>query len=82
MVFVCMKELMLEHGQQQEYPSPATGDEEEVFRCEIIVWPSGTVHPRRFALPHSSKLLDTDLDQASLSFLGSGMPFYQFYTDF
>jgi hypothetical protein len=36
------------------------------------------------ALPHLSKLPDIDLDQASLSlpFLGSGIPFYQFYTDF
>jgi hypothetical protein len=30
----------------------------------------------------SSNLPDIDLDQASLPFLGSGTPFYQFYTDF
>ncbi|KAG1751936.1 hypothetical protein EDD22DRAFT_850671 [Suillus occidentalis] len=36
MIFACMKVFMLEHGQQQEHPSLATGDEEEVFRDPIV----------------------------------------------
>ncbi|KAG2125791.1 hypothetical protein DEU56DRAFT_823777 [Suillus clintonianus] len=86
-VFTCMKVFMLEHGQQQEYPSPATGDEEEVFR-DLIVSKSMSDLLAPFTLgaatasSPSSKLVDIDLEQASLPFLGSGTPFYQFYTDF
>lgn len=87
MVFTCMKVFMLEHGQQQEHPSPATGDEEEVFRDPTVTkLLSDLLTPFTLgaasALPHLSKLPDIDLDQASLPFLGSGIPFYQFYTDF
>ncbi|KAG1766618.1 hypothetical protein EV702DRAFT_791069 [Suillus placidus] len=86
MVFTCMKVFMLEHGQQQEYSSPATGDEEEVFR-DLIVSKSMSDLLVPFTLgasasSPSSKLPDIDLEQASLPFLGSGTPFYQFYTDF
>lgn len=87
MVFACMKVFMLEHGQQQEYLSPATGDEEEVFRDLIVsklmsdLLAPFTLGATSTSSP-SSKLPDTDLEQASLPFLGSGTPFYQFYTDF
>ncbi|KAG1899621.1 uncharacterized protein F5891DRAFT_1037494 [Suillus fuscotomentosus] len=87
MVFACMKVFMLEHGQQQEYPSPATGDEEEVFRDLIVskllsdLLAPFTLSAASASSP-SSKLPDIDLEQASLPFLGSGTPFYQFYTDF
>ncbi|KAG2140224.1 uncharacterized protein EDB93DRAFT_1209758 [Suillus bovinus] len=86
-VFTCMKVFMLEHGQQQECPSPATGDEEEVFRDVIVSkLMSDLLAPFTLgaaaASPPSSKLPDIDLEQASLPFLGSGTPFYQFYTDF
>ncbi|KAG1810852.1 uncharacterized protein BJ212DRAFT_1376342 [Suillus subaureus] len=87
MVFACMKVFMLEHGQQQEYPSPATGDEEEVFRDLIVsklmsdLLAPFTLGATSTSSP-SSKLPDIDLEQASLPFLGSGTPFYQFYTDF
>ncbi|KAG1739488.1 uncharacterized protein EDB91DRAFT_1135637 [Suillus paluster] len=87
MVFACMKVFMLEHGQHQEHPSPATGDEEEVFRDLIVsklmsnVLAPFTLGAASASSP-SSKLPDIDLDQTSLPFLGSGTPFYQFYTDF
>jgi len=86
-VFACMKVFMLEHGQQQEYPSPATGDEEEVFRDLIVSkLMSELLAPFTIGAAStsslSSKLPDIDLEQASLPFLGSGTPFYQFYTDF
>jgi hypothetical protein len=86
-VFACMKVFMLEHGQQQEYPSPATGDEEEVFRDLIVSkLMSDLLAPFTIGATStsslSSKLPDIDLEQASLPFLGSGTPFYQFYTDF
>jgi hypothetical protein len=86
-VFTCMKVFMLEHGQQQEYPSPATGDEEEVFRDLIVSkLMSDLLAPFTIGATStsslSSKLPDIDLEQASLPFLGSGTPFYQFYTDF
>lgn len=87
MVFACMKVFMLEHGQQREYPSPATGDEEEVFRDLIVskllsdLLAPFTLVAASASSP-SSKLPDIDLEQASLPFLGSGTPFYQFYTDF
>jgi hypothetical protein len=82
-----MKVFMLEHGQQQEYPSPATGDEEEVFRDLIVSkLMSDLLAPFTIGATStsslSSKLPDIDLEQASLPFLGSGTPFYQFYTDF
>ncbi|KAG1739496.1 uncharacterized protein EDB91DRAFT_1135674 [Suillus paluster] len=79
MVFACMK--------HQEHPSPATGDEEEVFRDLIVsklmsnVLAPFTLGAASASSP-SSKLPDIDLDQTSLPFLGSGTPFYQFYTDF
>ncbi|KAG0695867.1 hypothetical protein DFH29DRAFT_247350 [Suillus ampliporus] len=86
-IFACMKVFMLEHGQHQEYPSPATGDEEEVFRDLVVTTlMSDLLAPFTLgaasASSPSSKLPDTDLEQASLPFLGSGTPFYQFYTDF
>ncbi|KAG2075187.1 hypothetical protein BDR04DRAFT_1092054 [Suillus decipiens] len=87
MVFACMKVFMLEHGQQQEYPSPATGDKEEVFRDSIVsklmsdLLTPFTLGATSASSP-SSKLPDINLEQASLPFLGSGTPFYQFYTDF
>lgn len=87
MVFACMKVFMLEHGQDQAHSSPATGDEEEVFRDSIVsTLMSDLLAPFTLgaasALSPSSKLPDIDLEQASLPFLGSGIPFYQFYTDF
>ncbi|OJA14761.1 hypothetical protein AZE42_06234 [Rhizopogon vesiculosus] len=86
MVFTCMKVFMLEHGQDQAY-SPATGDEEEVFRDVVVSsLMSDLVAPFTLgaasASSPSSKLPDIDLEQASLPFLGQGTPFYQFYTDF
>lgn len=87
MIFACMKVFMLEHGQQQEYPSLATGDEEEVYRDSIVSeLMSDLLAPFTLcaasASSPSSKLPDINLEQASLPFLGSGTPFYQFYTDF
>ena len=87
MVFTCMKVFMLEHGQDQTYSSPATGDEEEVFRDSNVsrlmtdLLAPFTLGAASASLP-SSRLPDIDLEQASLPFLGSGTPFYQFYTDF
>jgi len=86
MIFACMKVFMLEHGQDQIYSSPATGDEEEVFRDSIV---SGLMSDllapftlRAASSSPSSILPDIDLEQAALPFLRSEIPFYQFYADF
>ncbi|KAF8271748.1 hypothetical protein EI94DRAFT_519098 [Lactarius quietus] len=91
--FSCMKVFMLEHGQAQGAPSASGAAREEVFRdntigelmealllpCTLGASPNGL---------SASAALDTqqqqqdDLELAASRFLGSGTPFFQFYTDF
>ena len=82
-VFTCMKVFMLEHGQQH------SDSAEEVFRDKIVgqlmddlVAPlvAGT-SPSSLTLPVSTPSTQT-LEGVAARFLGSGTPFYQFYTDF
>jgi RNA polymerase II-associated protein 1 len=76
-VFGCMKVFMLEHGQS------LNDSAEEVFRDGIVerfmedilrpyVYGGGTVPSTR----------QEDLEKVAARFLGSSVPFYQYYTDF
>lgn len=82
-VFACMKVFMLEHGQQH---SDST---EEVFRDKVVgQFMDDLVTPFvAGALPESLSLSPAgysahSLETVAARFLGSGTPFYQFYTDF
>lgn len=76
-VFSCMKVFMLEHGQQQETSV------EEVFRDTIVGrFMEDLLAP--FIVSSTSLTSDTgaSLEEVAKPFLGSGTPFYQYYTDF
>ena len=89
--FGCMKVFMPEHGQAQGAPSASGEDREEVFRdepvgelmdalllpCTIGASPSGLS-----ASATSDGREQDDLELAAARFLGAGIPFFQFYTDF
>ena len=86
-VFGCMKVFMLEHEQQ-------SGDStQEVFRDAIVdglledlLSPfSANVLELNVPYPNSSnerRGKEEDLESIAIRFLGSGTPFYQYYTDF
>ncbi|EMD39597.1 hypothetical protein CERSUDRAFT_111906 [Gelatoporia subvermispora B] len=80
-VFACVKVFMLEHGQQQ------SDSVEEVFR-DIIVgqFMDALVAPFTVStapqLTQDSTAKQDNLEVVAARFLGSGTPFYQFYTDF
>ena len=85
-VFGCMKVFMLEHEQQN-------GDStQEVFRDAIVdglledllsPFSVNALGPS-VSHPHSpnEKSKEEDLESVAVRFLGSGTPFYQYYTDF
>ncbi|KAH9973933.1 hypothetical protein BJV74DRAFT_889030 [Russula compacta] len=87
--FSCMKVFMLEHGQAQGAPSASGESREEVFRDNVVgelmealllpltlsASPNGL---SAFAAPNE----EDNLEQAAARFLGTGTPFFQFYTDF
>ncbi|KAJ7171649.1 hypothetical protein C8R43DRAFT_1231178 [Mycena crocata] len=77
-VLGCMKVFMLEHGQAQ------SDSAEEIFRDHIvgqlmvdILAPFTTA-----AASPSGTSTQPDLEQVGVRFLGTGTPFYQYYTDF
>ncbi|KAI0329043.1 hypothetical protein GY45DRAFT_1305696 [Cubamyces sp. BRFM 1775] len=82
--FGCMKVFMLEHGQQQ------SDSQEEVFRDSIVErFMADLLAP--FSASASAKTLKTpppsihtsdSIDTVAKRFLGSAVPFYQWYTDF
>ncbi|TFY63819.1 hypothetical protein EVJ58_g3027 [Rhodofomes roseus] len=82
-VFSCMKVFMLEHGQQHNDST------EEVFRDKVVgqfmddlVAPfAASASSSSLTLPSSSRTSQS-LEGVATRFLGSGTPFYQFYTDF
>ncbi|KAH9891893.1 hypothetical protein C8Q73DRAFT_763345 [Cubamyces lactineus] len=84
MAFGCMKVFMLEHGQQQ------SDSQEEVFRDSIVErFMTDLLAP--FSASASAKTLKTpppsihtsdSIDIVAKRFLGSAVPFYQWYTDF
>lgn len=82
-IFSCMKVFMLEHGQQNNDST------EEVFRDKVVgqsmeelVAPfAASASPASLALPSPSASSQT-LEAVASRFLGTGTPFYQFYTDF
>lgn len=77
--FTCMKVFMLEHDQPQNDSS------EEVFRDPIVgQLMNDLLLPFTISkLSHSDPTLPSDsLEDAARDFLGSGTPFYQFFTDF
>ncbi|KAH9175655.1 hypothetical protein EDB89DRAFT_2241059 [Lactarius sanguifluus] len=87
--FNCMKVFMLEHGQAQGAPSASGENREEVFRDETVGELMKAASPplhSSAASPNglsASAALDEqdDLELAASRFLGTGMPFFQFYTD-
>lgn len=79
-IFSCMKVFMLEHGQQQDTSA------EEVFRdtvvgrlMEDLLAPFTFVAALSLPAPRPE---GPSLEEVGTSFLGSGTPFYQYYTDF
>ncbi|KAI9443007.1 hypothetical protein H4582DRAFT_1872655 [Lactarius indigo] len=86
--FSCMKVFMLEHGQAQGAPSESGGDREEVFRDDtvgelmkaLLIPCTLGASPNGLSASAASDEQD-DLDLAASRFLGTGMPFFQFYTD-
>ena len=86
-VFGCMKVFMLEHEQQN-------GDStQEVFRDAIVgglledlLSPfsakGSELNVSRHYPPTERKDKEEDLESVAVRFLGSGTPFYQYYTDF
>ncbi|RDX48837.1 hypothetical protein OH76DRAFT_1351732 [Lentinus brumalis] len=83
-IFGCMKVFMLEHGQQQDDSS------EEVFRdgiverymSEILAPFSASADAKTLKTPPPSIHTTDSLDVVAKRFLGAGVPFYQWYTDF
>ncbi|KAG1781002.1 hypothetical protein EV702DRAFT_1250552 [Suillus placidus] len=73
---------------QEVYIAPSDVTPGSIMWCTTLRLPSSSSSSSPFTLSAASALLpfstlpDIDLDQASLPFLGSGIPFYQFYTDF
>ncbi|THH09091.1 hypothetical protein EW145_g2246 [Phellinidium pouzarii] len=80
MAFVCMKVIMLEHNQQQ------SDSIEEVFRDQYVgQLMDDLLRPFSYEKSRWSNRPTTvppNLEDVSKGFLGSGTPFYQFYTDF
>ncbi|WWD21214.1 hypothetical protein CI109_105698 [Kwoniella shandongensis] len=82
-LFNLMKVFMLEHGQQS---STSTSDG-EVFRDPIVTkWMSSLmaklVNTDSTTVNSNATNIAAPLEVVSLPFLGSGVPFFQFYTDF
>ncbi len=87
--FSCMKVFMLEHGQAQGAFSASGEGREEVFRdnvvaelMEALLLPLTLSASTNGLSALSSTDDQDDLEVAAARFLGSGMPFFQFYTDF
>jgi RNA polymerase II-associated protein 1 len=87
--FGCMKVFMLEHGQGQGAPSANGEDREEVFRdTTVSELMEALLRPCRLGASSNGLSASTSLDEqdslelAAARFLGTGTPFFQFYTDF
>ncbi|KAF9075965.1 hypothetical protein BDP27DRAFT_1285841 [Rhodocollybia butyracea] len=95
-VLACMKVFMLEHGVGTGNAKVQPDGErslQEVFRDEVVgrqmldlidsytikASPTSSSHPEPPPSPSSSQ---APLEAASFHFLGTSVPFYQFYTDF
>ncbi|KZT57218.1 hypothetical protein CALCODRAFT_508919 [Calocera cornea HHB12733] len=83
-LFGCMRVVMLEHGQPQGDSS------EDVFRDTVVAAEmksllepftigASPTPPQSYSVPSSDVI--PPLEAASKDYLGSGVPFYQFYTD-
>ncbi|WVO15366.1 hypothetical protein L204_103022 [Cryptococcus depauperatus] len=78
-LFNLMKIFMLEHGQH----STALNNQEEVFRDSKVAQGMERIMSYLVtAMPDHSISCPAPLESASLPFLGVGVPFFQFYTDF
>ncbi|THH13690.1 hypothetical protein EW146_g6556 [Bondarzewia mesenterica] len=87
-VFSCMKVFMLEHGQAQDAASEVFRDqvvgalmEDLLAPCTLQASPDG-LSASPAPSPSQAAARMEDLEIVSARFLGSGTPFYQFYTDF
>ena len=83
--FGCMKVFMLEHGQ------PQNDSAEEVFRDEVVgklvrdillPYTFGATEMSSSSAPVVPSTKKGDLEEVSTRFLGSSVPFFQYYTDF
>lgn len=75
----CMKVFMLEHGLEKE----SVTSTEEVFRDKTVeALMEGLLEPYRLGSPNKPEPPTADLEKVATRFLGTGTPFYQFYTDF
>ncbi|KAI0354834.1 hypothetical protein OH77DRAFT_1511920 [Trametes cingulata] len=82
--FGCMKVFMLEHGQQQ------SDSQEEVFRdtvverfmADLLAPFSASASAKTLKTPPPSVHSSDSIDVVAKRFLGSSVPFYQWYTDF
>ncbi|KAF6755856.1 cytoplasmic protein [Ephemerocybe angulata] len=75
----CMKVFMLEHGLEKE----SVTSTEEVFRDKTVeALMEGLLEPYRFGSSNKPEHPTADLEKVATRFLGTGTPFYQFYTDF
>ncbi|ODN80896.1 hypothetical protein L202_03024 [Cryptococcus amylolentus CBS 6039] len=76
--FNMMKVFMLEHGQQ----GATTTSESEVFRDAQVALGMSRLMAHLTNPMTSSGSLMAPIESVSLPFLGAGVPFFQFYTDF
>ncbi|WVQ73769.1 hypothetical protein IAR50_003349 [Cryptococcus sp. DSM 104548] len=76
--FNMMKVFMLEHGQQ----GATTTSESEVFRDAQVALSMERLMAHLISPLSSSGPLVAPIEAVSLPFLGAGVPFFQFYTDF
>ncbi|KAK8844126.1 hypothetical protein IAR55_006920 [Kwoniella newhampshirensis] len=77
-LFNLMKVFMLEHGQQ----SAISTSEAEVFRDPVVAQSMSKLMSKLVTHSSSSLASAACLETVSLPFLGAGIPFFQFYTDF
>jgi RNA polymerase II-associated protein 1 len=87
--FSCMKVFMLEHGQAQGAPSTNGENREEVFRdatvgelMEALLRPCRLDASSNGLSTSTSSDAQDNLELVGARFLGTGTPFFQFYTDF
>ncbi|EJC98399.1 uncharacterized protein FOMMEDRAFT_114159 [Fomitiporia mediterranea MF3/22] len=77
-VFNCMKVFMLEHNQQQNDSNEEVFRDSTVGRLMDALLEPFTLRGSQSAL----KIESLNLETVAKQFLGTGTPFYQFYTDF
>ncbi|EJD44200.1 hypothetical protein AURDEDRAFT_125464 [Auricularia subglabra TFB-10046 SS5] len=76
-IFGCMRVFMLEHGQD------SSGSSQEVFRDDIVeARMRDLLRPFTVANRAHDTTPSDNIERVAARYLGKGMPFFQFYTDF